>query len=708
MSLRRYFFTLVVQIWIPAALAQAIDFKQPALRNTPKPAMRFSSTGSVGIEAYQTNFQSPRLLNQPSYIRLTTRQTFNLGIIPIGLEGFATTEPQSVYSSNYLRFYFDREAYKAAIQKKRQSAMSQLQQQAALSKAELEKQKRYLADLEARAETAEQELAKSKERLAEKQNTWGQFTSAHIIRSNVPDSTGLQLKRMLNQRAADSMAIEYLIRDTQQLHQYLKAGSEKKAKYSAAVQKLDSAFTHDTALLGQARRSIRGFDGGIEQSAQNMVGSRAERLFAGVTQFQVGSAQVLIHPYSLNGTSMRGINAGYSFGNTEVEIAAGAIQSVGLFQFDRNRIPFDRPAVALKVTTQLSALKIGTFGHIVRDLPEKAAKNNHEAFSNAVFGVFAEGTLGKNTNVELSAATATFSVQSTRVRQVIYSGPATVRRTGFENKAYRIRLEQQLSKRLSSEITAQMAGPAFRNLGNPFMRSRFEEQALKLKGATLSGQLLLSGFYKRFNDNPGKLQEITNASQGYGISIQTRFKKRWLPNFNFSITPYEQGNNHPDTLLRVNSRFNMTMAGASWRVQRGRFKYSVHALGTQSSMALTDTQRINMRTLTMQQDLQAGKGFNAGVTATFSRSVPGVDSTQSNIWQVRAGWSGSFGQLTVLGHYAQFLNGAYRKGVALNYGIMARKNLRLSMKLGYDHYYRMWGLEREIALSGLFKAEIRW
>lgn len=628
--------------------------------------------------------------------------------LPIGVQGYYSTEPQSVYASNFLRFYFDKEAFRQTMEKKKQAALAEARKQSQHLSAMQAEQKRQLAELQSRSKQAEDELHARKKALEEKQLHWQQQYGQGFQDSLRLPSVDMPDMNLQKQRALDSMAIQYMLRDTQQLRQYLNTGQEKMQRCRHTLATLDSAYSADTARLGQARRSLNNLQGISEKSVGGLVSSRTDRLFSGFTQLQVGSAQVLIHPYSLNGTAMRGINAGYLFGKVEAEIAAGAIQSVGLLQFDRNRIPFERPAVAFKATTHWSAIKAGMFGHVIRDLPGRAAKNGTDAFSNQVFGVFAEGALSKHTSIELSAATAAFSVQSSRVRQVIYSGPASVKRRGLHNKAYRLRLEQQLGKGISAELIAQMAGPGFRNLGNPFMRSRFEEQAFKLKGAVFSGQLLLSGFYKRFNDNPGKMQEITNASQGYGFSMQTRFKKRSMPNFSFSITPYEQGNNHPDTLLRVNSRFNMKMAGVSWRLQRGGFNYSLHAMGTQSTMALTDTQRISMNTLTIQQDLQAGKGFSAGVTGTFNRSSPAVDSTQSDIWQARLGWSGAIGQFSLQGHYAQFLNGAYRKGIGLVYGKPVGKNLRLSLKVNYDHYYRMWNLGRQVAWGGMFRAEIRW
>ena len=190
--------------------------------------------------------------------------------------------------------------------------------------------------------------------------------------------------------------------------------------------------------------------------------------------------------------------------------------------------------------------------------------------------------------------------------------------------------------------------------------------------------------------------------------MQTRFKKKSIPNLQFSVSPYEQGNNHPDSLLRVNSRYNLVNGGISWRLQRPGFQYIIYSMGSSSAMSMSDTLRVGMKNLSIQQDLMVGRGFSAGVTTTFTRTRPGVDSTQSNTWQLRTSWSGKSLQMQLQCHYAQFLSGAYRKGVSFIFGTSFHKNLKISMKAGYDIYHRMWGIYHQPAWSGLLRAEIRW
>ena len=669
-------------------------------------------TGRIGIETFHTNFQNPRILTQPTYLRLSTRQTISIAGIPLGLEGFYSSEPQSVYSSNFLRFYLDKDALRSNMETQKQAALSEVRKQADQVRSAIDGKKRQLSEWQSRTNQAEDELATRKAELRAQQAQWQQRYEISGLTEITDTMGGINLPTThpdyRNQRAMDSVKLSYLKLDTQQLHLYIGDVQEKISSYQQQLSRLDSMYQADTTKIGQFKRSYGHNRTNGNSLAAEAISSRAEKTLSGFSQMQIGSAQVLIHPYSLNGTSMRGINVSYRFARLEAEIAAGTIQSVGIMQFDRNRIPFHRGAGAFKLTTELMGLKTGFFGHLIQDFAKAAASTGNDAFYNHVLGVSAEGILKSRTTVELSAATAGFRIESSRVRQVVYTAAPPVLRAGLNNKAYRIRIEQQLGKGISTELLTQSAGAGFRNLGNPFMRSRFEEHSLKLKGSLLSGRLQLAGFYKRFHDNPGKLEGVTNLNQGYGVSLQTRFKRKRMPNLSFSLSPYEQGNNHPDTLLRVNSRLNLMTAGVSWRLQRHSFQYSLHSIGSSSAMYLSDALIVGMKNLSILQDLTLGGGFSFGLTSTFTRTTPGVDSTESNTWQVRTAWSGKGMQLMAQGHYAQFLNGSYRRGLSLIFGKGIGSKMRISIKTGYDEYYRLWGLGEQTAWHGMLRAEIRW
>jgi hypothetical protein len=707
-------FQLIPYLIFWCSVATGLSAQQ---KNTPldssidkRKLCKFNYSGRITLEGFHTNFQNPRMLNQATYLRLSTRQTLSFCGIPIGLDGFYSSEPQSVYASNYLRFYLDKDALRTTWEKQKQTALSGVRTRTEQIKSIIESKKTQLSNLQLQSNDAIEQLALKRNDLQMQQTKWQQQYQLRDISDTFDSFKSTNFDPTddgyWKDRVADSLTLHYLSRDTQQLQQFIGLSQRKISFYKQQISILDSIYGDDTAQLGKLKSGYGVYKNNFKNLAASEVRSRVGNALSGFTQLQVGSAQVLIHPYSLNGTSLRGINIGYSFSRLEAEIAAGTIQSVGIMQFDRDRIPFNRGAGVFKISTELIGLKVGVFGHLIKDFPKPTLGS--ESFYNHVYGIFASGNIKNGTNIELSAASAGLRVENSDVRRIVYVSGPTNRLAGLSNKAYRMKIEKQLTHNISGEFLTQLVGATFRNLGNPFMRGRFEEQSIKIKGGMWSGRVQLAAFYKRFHDNPGKLEGITNLNQGYGVSIQSRFKKKWLPNFNFSVSPYEQGNNHPDTLLRVNSRFNLITTGVNWRLQNRRFQYYMNSIGSSSVMLLNDTHTVAMQSLSIQQDLMLGKAFSLGLTSTFTRTKPGIDSTQSNTWQLRTLWSGKRLQIMALGHYAQFLNGAYRKGISIIFGSAISQNIRISIKTGFDEYYRLWGLGYQAAWSGLLRAEIKW
>ena len=172
-----------------------------------------------------------------------------------------------------------------------------------------------------------------------------------------------------------------------------------------------------------------------------------------------------------------------------------------------------------------------------------------------------------------------------------------------------------------------------------------------------------------------------------------------------SLSPYEQGNNHPDSLFRINSKFSILTAGMTYRKGK-RTKYFLMVYGSQSRMQFTDTFFAIVRTLSVSQDLSIGKKLTVGMGSTFTRTFPSVDSTQANIHQARINYKiGKSTSISLNGFSSQFLNGAYRRGGSFTVSAPTGKHLKISIKAGYDHYYKLWGVDNKEAFWGLGKIE---
>jgi hypothetical protein len=310
--------------------------------------------------------------------------------------------------------------------------------------------------------------------------------------------------------------------------------------------------------------------------------------------------------------------------------------------------------------------------------------------------------------VDVSVASGQTAIVNQEIRNVIYpTGSSGGQITNIRSSlAYLVHVENQIAKSLNLELSDQFVGPKFKNFGNPFMRTNFREQQAKFKMSLLRQQLNVAASYKTFRDNPLLLSEITNRTSGYGISMSTRFKNRRLPNFNASVTPYEQGNNHPDSLFRINSKFSIVNAGMNYYTGRSRLKYFILINGSQSKMAFNDSFSSRIQCLNANQEFAIGKYLSIGNSATVVRTWPMVDSIQMDVFQGRIAFRAVSGNQVLLNlQYSQYLNGAYRKGVSLSSTIMIKKTFRLTLRSGYDLYYRIWGIYKQQALSGLVRME---
>lgn len=128
-------------------------------------------------------------------------------------------------------------------------------------------------------------------------------------------------------------------------------------------------------------------------------------------------------------------------------------------------------------------------------------------------------------------------------------------------------------------------------------------------------------------------------------------------------------------------------------------------------MKFNDSFSAKVQTLSISQDLGFGKYFTIGAATTLVRTFPSVDSTNVNVWQLRAAILSKKGlNIMLSSQFSQYTNGAFRKGAAISAGIPIAKRYKLTAKASFDHYYRLWSAAAdndEKALSGLLRLEIR-
>src|SRR5690606_20919711 len=122
--------------------------------------------------------------------------------------------------------------------------------------------------------------------------------------------------------------------------------------------------------------------------------------------------------------------------------------------------------------------------------------------------------------------------------------------------AYNVGVKKSIKNKVELEGVFKQVGAGFRAVGSPFLSVNFREYEMKYQHVLFKGRIKAEANYEELRDNISGFNINTNRMKGYGLKLSTSFAK--LPNIIFSHAPYQQGNNHPDSLYRTNNQFSIT------------------------------------------------------------------------------------------------------------------------------------------------------
>ncbi len=679
--------------------------------------------GRVGLEGYHTSFQNPRMLNEPQYLRLSGTSSVSLGGLPLLVDFYKTTEKQTFYNSNYFKIKFDYQAFVSNITKLWEEQLHTATANADMSKFQSRSHEKLIVESQNQKGALRNQQLSLETKLKEQQE-------AHLLQyqkqadsfvKTQQDSLVIEIgvtrdsfekSQTLSTRFDDSMKLEQLKNDTQRIAESIRQIENQLQNLQNKQRQFDSTLNADTAKISRYKRLLENPEANLtswlkEQGLPPQLG-----LLSRIKDFQTGIVNPLIHTYSISGVSMKGLESSIALGKQTLNLACGKAIITDVNSYNRANNRYERTFVGadydLKIHDHFS---FHLFGHYAADPKSKFITENRIALQNGVVGINAVYRSNKWPKLDISFAKSSFRALNNfefTTPNILNASPYSISQQTMSNGAYKILAEKTVIKGFTLEGSTQMVGPRYKNLGNPFMRVNFIEHIAKTKFAFYNNQIRASVFYKTTSNNPLRISEVTNTSSGYGLSLNTYFKNKKLPNFMTSLSPYEQGNNHPDSLFRINSKFSILTAGMTYRTGK-KNKYFVMVYGSQSRMQFTDTFLAVVRTLSISQDLSVGKKITLGVGSTFTRTFPSVDSTQANIHQARFTYKiGKSSSVTLTGFTSQFLNGAYRKGGSLNISMPTGKHIKISLKAGYDHYFKLWGIDNKEAFWGLGKIEYRF
>lgn len=677
----------------------------------------FKLNGTASMESYSSSFQNPRNLSEAKYIRFSSYSNVSIFTLPFVADVYYTTEKNSLFNSNHFSIRFDKQSFEQSLTQKYQQnlkvskqELDYTQYQTALldkSKAALEQQKASLAGKQAEYKTRlEDQLEKEKNQQLKKGRDSLDLLEDEFKNKGLSYRDSLQQKR---ERVQTKMEQKRLAADTHRLAKKYRLVSKKLDSVHLKYQKYREKFSEDSAKMADF---IQAYNDPVSKAGL-WLGAKKEsgmsRVLSAVNDFSIGNFISSNHALSTFGLNARGLQTKFSLAKAEVGLDVGKAMANDLSSYQRSNGSFDRNAVAVRLDYPIhKKLNSILFAHHIFDPKQKRSKDNKQAWVNSVYGLELNYLVLKQAAITINAAKSAFDVSN----RIGIDGEVDVKPYihSFQSQsAYDFSIQSEITKTTELDATYSFVGPKYRNLGNPFMRVNFLEYKAKLKQGWIKNQIKTAVFYKQLSDNPMKINETTNTTSGYGFSVQSRFKNRKLPNFTFQISPYEQGNNHPDSLFRVNNQFQLMMGGMSYFTQIKAVGINAGIFGSNSVSQLSDSFLAGVHTISGNVDFTLGQKLAIGSGFTAVRSKPFVDSSHVNIYQCRVHYALSrnarIGTEAFLSDYA---SGSYRKGVKLQGSYATKKGLSITLQTGYDRYFKLWGIDNAEAWSGLLKLQQRF
>jgi hypothetical protein len=707
---------------LPQDKWKQLKSKIPARKNI------FRFTGEVRSEIYYTTFQNPLMRNEPMYSRLYISPTLILFGLPFKANFFFTTEANNTWKNNFFSIRFDANAM-------RQQAMKDIQKQLDEAKKldrlrlvdlqrniletkryeqEMEKMKKKIPDLDElqselnnkAKEKAMGYIESEKAKLEERLRTASEEEKEKLEREfwEKQDSVINHYKKQAGDSALSAKGQAMSAVDTAKLGKYLRMQS-KVDELKSRKQKIENLRHLDSAELAEKLDGIRNPDDIRAMAKDKLPDRKLLNSMLAVDRFGIGLVNPQYSEFTLFASSIKGMDIGVNKDKYFYDLTLGKTtrQFTGLFS--DNKPVYDRNMGVARIGygqlsgNQLAAEYLYAFDQVNEDKTQSLIKNG-------VMNISARFTMLRNTTVEANAAQSSYKEQY-HEQQSNYTSSGNIVFDASANRAYQLKATQTVGENTKVEGQIKQTGAAFRTVGNPFLRRNFREAEFKYYQLFFKKKLKFSGFYKEMRDNLIELNKATNRLKGYGLKLSTAFEK--YPNVSLSYSPYQQGNNHPDSIYRTNNQFSITNAIITYKKRFKAFFWTGMANYTRSAMELNDRGTVAYKMISTLHTLQVGSRNTSVLSYLSNVTAPFVDSLNSNSFQVSHTYlAKKTMSVGAIGEHTLYKNGAFRSGGGLQVTTALLKNFTLSLLARYDRINKLWQLDNANVFTGRVVMVWRW
>jgi hypothetical protein len=570
----------------PPDSASFAEKKSQFLDSIKNSKLNPSLYGSIVSESYATNYQDPYTRSEAIYTRLYGSPSIEMLGLPFNINFFYTSEDNSIYNSNYISLDFDINRYRQNLKQKLEekiNAQVEAKRQLATElfdvsksdqslKRKLEQEKSKLREYTEKIKSPDvsNEISNLADAQINKQEEKFKSLQDSFDLDNLTDSQKqrLESKKSSIQDSLNAKNTNYLTKQ-QEIQDSVSKVQERIERYQEKIELIQKKHAEledlDKKLqdsLGTLRKQYTSQSFLTSKVTKHPFGAKVMKLVSKVDKFQVGLTNPMFSEYTLNGIPVKGMHTSIDFGSKNVELAIGKTfrSEYNTFGLSQPKPVFDRNVIGIKTAFEFGiknkkSITLTSLSLFDDEVAESRKQNILHALDyNTALGPKLDFYFSLNHSIlkqeTIENATLSFeNDQELKLNQF----------QGFlDHFAYEGGLEYQASKNLSLESSYKRISPEYLSLGNPFLRSNFHELDVKIKSKFFKRKITLTSFYKKFEDNITNLSESTNQMSGYGIAIRSNFRKPL--NFHIQHSPYQQGNNNPDTLFRTDNQLAVTSA----------------------------------------------------------------------------------------------------------------------------------------------------
>lgn len=683
---------------------------------------------TIRNESYATTDQNPVMRNEKMYSRLYVSPSFTLLGLPFTSNWFFTTESNNSYKNNYFAIRFDVNALRQTASEQIQKEMDEAKKLDRLRQMDLNKNKLETGQLEneltqlkgqvpdysnwqkgltdAAQEKAKAELERQQNIYEQKIKQAGEKEKARLEAeyNNKKDSLLNVYKTSLNDSIGHAKANAGEQVDTSKLKRILElqAKLEKLKNKKQEIEKLrqlDSSGLQDRIGSASNPNELK------KLMKSKLPGQGLLQNVLSVERLGIGLTSANYSDFTLSAASLKGLDIGVAKERCFWDLSLGKTTRQFIGPFSASEVQFNRHLGIARIGLgkrsgdHLSATYLYAFDR-------EATDSTSPLIRNGVLNLSAKFKLLKQTLIEADWAQSRYRELYPQVRYVTFNQANPVLGNN-QNMAWQLKATQQAGENIRFEAQLRQTGAAFRTVGNPFLRRNFRELELKYEQMFMKKKIKLSAGYKQMRDNLVEINTATNRLQGYMLKLSTAFEK--LPNLTLSYSPYQQGNNHPDSLYRTNNQFSVTTAVITYRKRFKQINWTGMGNFTRSAMEISGRGPVEYRMMSTIHNFQIGQRHSLMLLGLSNRTYPGVDSLNSN--SVQAVYTFLLSKKGTIGAIAEdtrYMNGWYKVGGGLTISQVLIKNLSLAVVVRYDRVDGLWRLNNKDVFTGRATVMWRW